>query len=676
MRKDNVMAEQQEIDLNNPEFQNAWKLISYTRRSVFLTGKAGTGKSTFLRHICKSTKKKYVVLAPTGIAAVNVGGMTMHSFFRIPFKPMLPDDPDFSVSRIRQRLKYPKSLVKLIKKLELIIIDEISMVRADIIDFMDKVLRVYSENMREPFGGKQLLLVGDIFQLEPVVTADMRDILKKYYPNSFFFNARAFSEFSVVPIELRKVYRQSDGEFISMLDRVRLGNPTTDDILRLNSRVNERVPDNVDGSRMVMTIATRRDMVDAINDTCLERLPSTEVTYRGRIKGDFPEASLPTSMKLILKEGAQVVFVKNDREHRWVNGTIGKVSVATKQILEVELENGNRHILEPEIWCNVQYSYDEKTNRVVEKELGSFTQYPLKLAWALTVHKSQGLTFNNVIVDIGRGAFSSGQSYVALSRCRSFEGMTLRSTLNERDIFVNNSIIEFSKTFNNDSLITGALKHAYADDCYRQSSEAFDKMDIPEAVTQFVNAVNSRNELTRKEVVKLLQRKLSIIPKLSAEIDCLREQLADNAQRFEALAREYTLMGDDCVADGMDMTPAIANYDKAISLSPDFIPAWYGKAMALIGVGEIDDAIESMKCIYEKDDSNSIAPYKIGEIYLKQGELYEALNWFLAALNRNETESSIHNRIADVYDKIGDEELAGRHRILAKKYQSHRRRRK
>lgn len=676
MRKDKVMVEQQEIDLNNHEFQNAWKLISYTRRSVFLTGKAGTGKSTFLRHICKSTKKKYVVLAPTGIAAVNVGGMTMHSFFRIPFKPMLPDDPDLSVSRIRQRLKYPKSLVKLIKKLELIIIDEISMVRADIIDFMDKVLRVYSENMREPFGGKQLLLVGDIFQLEPVVTADMRDILKKYYPNSFFFNARAFSEFSVVPIELRKVYRQSDGEFISMLDRVRLGKPTTDDILRLNSRVDETASNNVDGSRMVMTIATRRDMVDAINDTCLDRLLSPEITYRGRIKGDFPEASLPTSVDLTLKEGAQVVFVKNDRDHRWVNGTIGKISIATKQILEVELENGNRHTLEPEIWSNVQYSYDEETNRVVEKELGSFTQYPLKLAWALTVHKSQGLTFNNVIVDIGRGAFSSGQSYVALSRCRSFEGMTLRSTLNERDIFVNNSIIEFSKTFNNDSLIDGALKHAYADDCYRQSSEAFDKMDIPEAVAQFVNAVNSRNELTRKEVVKLLQRKLSIIPKQSAEIDRLREQLADNAKRFETLAREYTLMGDDCVAEGMDMTPAIANYDKAISLSPDFIPAWYGKGMALIGVGEIVDAIECMKYIYEKDVSNSIAPYKIGEIYLKQGELYEALNWFLAALNRNEIEPSIHKRIAVVYDKIGDEELADRHRILAKKYQSHRRRSK
>ena len=199
-----MSEELKNIDLDNDEFQNAWKLIRYTHSSVFLTGKAGTGKSTFLRYICSKTKKKYVVLAPTGIAAVNVGGQTMHSFFRIPFKPLLPDDPDFAISRIRERLKYPKSLCKLIKNLELIIIDEISMVRADIIDFMDKVLRVYSGNMREPFGGKQLLLVGDVFQLEPVVTGDMRDVLKKYYPSSYFFNALIFKEFSLSPLSCAK----------------------------------------------------------------------------------------------------------------------------------------------------------------------------------------------------------------------------------------------------------------------------------------------------------------------------------------------------------------------------------------------------------------------------------------------------------------------------------------
>ena len=251
-----MSEELQQIDLDNQEFQNVWKLISYTHQSVFLTGKAGSGKSTFLKYICENTRKKYVVLAPTGIAAVNVGGVTLHSFFRIPLKPLLPDDPDFAVSRLRSRLKYPKNLQKVIRELELIIIDEISMVRADIIDFIDKVLRVYGGNMREPFGGKQLLLVGDIFQLEPVVTADMRDLLRKYYPNSYFFSANAFKQLNIVPIELRKIYRQNDAQFIEMLDRIRMGHVLASDITKLNSRHGDCIDE--DNDKFVMTLATRR----------------------------------------------------------------------------------------------------------------------------------------------------------------------------------------------------------------------------------------------------------------------------------------------------------------------------------------------------------------------------------------------------------------------------------
>ena len=224
------------IDLDNPEFQNAWDLINHTHQSIFLTGKAGTGKSTFLRYICANTRKKYVILAPTGIAAVNVGGVTMHSFFKMPFKPLLPDDPDYLPRTIRKTLRFPRDKVKLIKELDLIIIDEISMVRSDMIDYMDRVLRIYNENMREPFGGKQLLLVGDIFQLEPVVTSDMRSILKRYYNNFFFFNANAFHDANLVPIELRKIYRQTDSTFVSMLDRVRVNHATKQDIQLINSR--------------------------------------------------------------------------------------------------------------------------------------------------------------------------------------------------------------------------------------------------------------------------------------------------------------------------------------------------------------------------------------------------------------------------------------------------------
>lgn len=660
------------IDLDNDEFQNAWKLIKYTHSSVFLTGKAGTGKSTFLRYICTKTKKKYVVLAPTGIAAVNVGGQTMHSFFRIPFKPLLPDDPDFAISRIRERLKYPKSLCKLIKNLELIIIDEISMVRADIIDFMDKVLRVYSGNMREPFGGKQLLLVGDVFQLEPVVTGDMRDVLKKYYQNSYFFNAQIFREFSLVPIELRKIYRQNDSYFISMLDRIRMGMATTNDVAVLNAKVKENY--EPDETKMVMQLATRRDMVDAVNDVHLEQLPAQEIIYEGCIKGDFPENSLPTSKELILKTGAQVVFIKNDPERRWVNGTLGKVYIATDDRVEVELENGNRHEVEPEVWSNIAYQYDEKTHRVIEKELGSFTQYPLKLAWALTIHKSQGLTFNNVVIDIGRGAFSSGQSYVALSRCTSLEGLVLKSSINQRDMFVNPSIVQFSKEFNNPKLINSALQWAKADDAYQQASEEFERGNYREAVYNFIEGVNSRNDLNRKEVPRLLSRKLSIITTLKNEIEDCRKTIEAHKQRFRELAREYVLMGNDCLQETMDYTPAIANYNKAISISEDYIPAWYGKGIALMDAGDDEEAIIALKKVVELDSENFNAPFQLGNIYMKNDSDYEALEWYLIALKNNDKEYSIHTRLAELYEKIGDEDQADLHRKLAKKYRGRTRR--
>ncbi|MBR2146656.1 MAG: AAA family ATPase, partial [Muribaculaceae bacterium] len=341
-------ANLENIDLDNLEFQNAWNLIRNTRRSVFLTGKAGTGKSTFLKYICANTSKEHVVLAPTGIAAVNVGGQTLHSFFKIPFKPLLPDDPDFSPRRIRKTLRYSAQKVKLIRKLQLIIIDEISMVRCDIIDFIDKVLRIYSGNMREPFGGKQLLFVGDIFQLEPVITRDMRDILRRYYKQFFFFNAKVFSNLGLIPIELRKIYRQTDSSFISMLDRVRVSHASESDLRLLNSRcdLNYQEPSN----GLVMTLATRRDTVDSINDAHMQALDTPEYVFNGVVTDVFPDNDLPTSKELTLKQGAQVIFIRNDREGRWVNGSLGKVYRLDEDGIQVELENGDCYLVEQEIW--------------------------------------------------------------------------------------------------------------------------------------------------------------------------------------------------------------------------------------------------------------------------------------------------------------------------------------
>ena len=433
-----------QLDTNNKEFQDALQLITHTRQSVFLTGKAGTGKSTFLKYICNHTKKKYVVLAPTGIAAINAGGVTLHSFFKLPFRPMLPDDPDLSLShgRIFEFFKYPKEKRKIIAEVDLIIIDEISMVRADIIDCVDRILRVYSGNMRLPFGGKQLLFVGDVFQLEPVVPSDQKEILSLFYASPFFFSARVFKDINLVPIELQKVYRQTDSVFINILDRIRNNAARKQELDTLNGRYFPSFePQNED---MYITLATRRDQVDFINEKKLAELPGEEYVSVGKIEGDFPESSLPTQLNLSIKEQAQVIFIDNDYERRWVNGTIGMVSgIDENGNVYVLLESGVEHLVEPTSWRNYKYKYNEKEKRIEEEIVGTFEQLPIRLAWAITVHKSQGLTFSRVVVDLTGGVFAGGQTYVALSRCKTFEGLVLSSPVTMRSLVSDGAIDEF-----------------------------------------------------------------------------------------------------------------------------------------------------------------------------------------------------------------------------------------
>lgn len=662
------------IDLDNPEFQKAWELLQYTSQSVFLTGKAGTGKSTFLRYITAHTRKPYVVLAPTGIAAVNAGGQTLHSFFRIPFKPITPEDPDFARDRLRQRMKYPASLIKLIRNLELIIIDEISMVRADIIDFIDKLLRFYTRNERQPFGGKQLLLVGDIFQLEPVVTGDMRDILRPYYRNFYFFSARAFADIKIVPIELRKVYRQNDPDFISLLDRIRAGISTPTDLAKLNSRVapTPLLPQK-SKKDFTMTLATRRDMVDHINEDHLKAIKKPMVTFIGKIKGEFPENSLPTDLELSLKEGAQVVFIKNDPDHRWVNGTVGRVSALASDMLDVTLESGETHRLKQEIWSNIKYTFNPATKEIVEEELGSFTQYPVKLAWALTVHKSQGLTFNSAIIDLGHGAFAGGQTYVALSRCRSFEGMTLASTIADRDIFVNPTITQFSRSFNDDELINDALEKAKADSCYASALKNANEGKLAEAFDMFTEGLRNRSILHNKSLMRLARRKLSIVHSLTNRIEELEERIRKDAERFADIAREYTSLGDDCLQDEMPL-PAIANYDKALTLSPDFTQALEGRAKAYVLVEDYDKAIMDYSKLVANDNTDIKSIIEMAGCYMAINDIHNAMDRCMLALDMTEEiecprplQSKLHSVIAEIYDMIGDSENAEMHRAIAKR---------
>lgn len=562
-------------DTQNKEFQDALNLVKYTRQSLFLTGKAGTGKSTFLRYICENTKKKHVVLAPTGIAAINAGGSTLHSFFKLPFHPLLPDDPNLSLQkgRIHDFFKYTKAHRKLLEELELIIIDEISMVRADIIDAVDRILRVYSHNLREPFGGKQILLVGDVFQLEPVVKNDEREILNRFYPTPYFFSAQVFSQIDLVSIELQKVYRQSDPVFVGVLDRIRNNTVGAADLQLLNRRYGVDIAQAE--ADMYITLATRRDQVDHINERKLNELPGDAVTFSGEIHGDFPESSLPTSQELVLKTGAQVIFIKNDFDKRWVNGTIGVVSGMDldTETLYVITDDGKECDVKRESWRNIRYKYNEEKKEIEEEELGTFTQYPLRLAWAITVHKSQGLTFARAVIDFTGGVFAGGQTYVALSRCTSLEGIQLKKPVGRADVFVRPEITQFARKFNDRQAIDRALKQAQADLQYAAATRAFDRGDFDTFLQEFFKAIHARYDIEKPAVQRLIRRKLHIINRLRTENQALKAATLEKEKALVKYAREYITMGDECLKHGMKEA-AMRNYEKAVTLCPKFKEAW------------------------------------------------------------------------------------------------------
>ena len=651
---------------NNKEFQDALQLITHTRQSVFLTGKAGTGKSTFLKYICNHTRKKYVVLAPTGIAAINAGGVTLHSFFKLPFRPMLPDDPDLSLShgRIFEFFKYPKEKRKIIAEVDLIIIDEISMVRADIIDCVDRILRVYSGNMRLPFGGKQLLFVGDVFQLEPVVPSDQKEILSLFYASPFFFSARVFKDINLVPIELQKVYRQTDPVFINVLDRIRNNAARKQELDTLNGRYFPSFePQNED---MYITLATRRDQVDFINEKKLAELPGEEYVSVGKIEGDFPESSLPTQLNLSIKEQAQVIFIDNDYERRWVNGTIGMVSgIDENGNVYVLLESGVEHLVEPTSWRNYKYKYNEKERRIEEEIVGTFEQLPIRLAWAITVHKSQGLTFSRVVVDLTGGVFAGGQTYVALSRCTSLEGLVLKSTISSRDIFIRKEIVEFSQIFNNQALIEKSLKESEAELQYGRAAQGFRLGNMQEAVEAFAAAVSKRNELDNPMVQRLLRLKLQALNSQKAQIKALREELHSLRETQKEYAHEYYLMGNECITKAHDANAAIRCFDKALNLNPNYVEAWVRKGVTLLDIGEDYDAQVCLNKAVKLSPKSFKARYNRGKCLLKLKYYDEAILDFQQAISIKPKHAASHEYLAEGFRAIGEDELAQQHQDIA-----------
>lgn len=427
----------------------AEKLVEETTSSIFLTGKAGTGKSTFLRKIASSSEKNLVVLAPTGIASINAKGQTIHSFFKVPFGPLQPAD-----ARLR-KIKFKPAKLEIIESLELLIIDEISMVRADVLDAIDFLLRKFRKVAR-PFGGVQMLLVGDLFQLEPVVPREEKEFLENFYRTAYFFSAWVFNEMDIVNLELQKIYRQSDPYFIALLNKIRSKKATYDDLVALNNRPSKQSKED---KNFYITLSTTRKKAKEINDLKLLELKEKEFVYEGVIKDKFPVNSLPTDFELKLKKGAQVIFIQNDYSgaKKYVNGSIGKIIELDEGTIIVQLENGKKLEVEQTFWENMEYKFNPETNKIEDTVIGTFTQYPLKLAWAITIHKSQGLTFENVKIDLDRGAFAAGQLYVALSRCTRIEGIILRTKIKQSDIIVRQEVIDYYSKMNDKAQLMKAI---------------------------------------------------------------------------------------------------------------------------------------------------------------------------------------------------------------------------
>ena len=430
------------MSTSNPELDLAWRIVENTGMHMFLTGKAGTGKTTFLKELKRRSPKRMVVTAPTGIAAINAEGMTLHSFFQLPFAPYIPDTV-FNAGKDAYRYRFSKEKIRIIRSIDLLVIDEISMVRADLLDAVDSVLRRYRSS-HLPFGGVQLLMIGDLQQLAPVVKAEEWELLSKHYDTPYFFSSRALAETQYATIELKQTYRQTDAHFLNLLNRVRTNTADRRVLEELNRRYKPQfVPPK---EERYIRLTTHNILAQNINERELGKIDRPTFVFNAVITGKFPEYSYPTDETLTLKQGAQIMFVKNDRspEKRYFNGMIGEITAIDEKGFYVRSKDYPEEIrVEQEQWDNSRYTLNEKTMEITEEIEGTFSQFPVRLAWAITIHKSQGLTFSHAIID-AHDSFAHGQVYVALSRCRTLEGMVLSTPLGSGAIICDNTVERYT----------------------------------------------------------------------------------------------------------------------------------------------------------------------------------------------------------------------------------------
>jgi hypothetical protein len=499
---------------SNPIFDLAANLVNQTNRHIFLTGKAGTGKTTFLKYIKEHSPKKSVIVAPTGIAAINCGGVTIHSFFQLPFGPFIPvpqrvdnDSAELSDAyTLLQNLRIHNEKRELFEEIELLIIDEISMVRCDVLDAIDVVLRHVRKKRGIPFGGVQMIYIGDLFQLPPVVQEHEWSILRNFYRTPFFFHAKVIEQIPPLIIELQKIYRQQDPLFIDLLNRVRNNITSQEDLELLNSCHNKSLIPNE--TEAVITLTSHNYLADRINTEELAKLPGEPSLFDGTVDGDFPAKSYPTEKQLVLKEGVQIMFIKNDmkqKERRYYNGKLGRISCIDGEKVYVEFPGESEHlVLEREVWRNVRYVYNPKEQLVEEQELGQFSQFPIRLAWAITIHKSQGLTFQKIVIDAAN-SFSAGQVYVALSRCTSLQGIALKSSITNKSIQTDERILSFMQQ----STSVQELQRIYQDEkhqyLYSILIKAFEWNAVSNQIDAIMHVFDKRNIPHKEEAVALMQ---------------------------------------------------------------------------------------------------------------------------------------------------------------------------